>query len=347
MKKKFIFIFAPVSFAIILALETGAIALLDKYYLQEDSAYTIEKVVSSEAKATVKVAMDSGASNVRVSFDGEYVSYLKNGKIDILNLQTGEKNEISPNQGASFSYYTWIYDRNRLIIAERTGNDYFVLYYYDIAGKTKTEVYNTVDNKSIHIPLQDNSENITQIEMSTLTMCMYLRISNGSGESRVYLIDIMADKSSIHISTKHISNLVQLKKDDIVYYQNSYRDWVCKVGNLNPVSIEGNTTLRLIGSDENDDVCLAAVSGGKTDAVYLGSIAKAQFTKFSLREKVDPSAILLNQTGDIYYSSQTGKYLLNLKTGKMFLYNGKLLGLYGTGFVYVDSSGMITREALN
>lgn len=324
----------------------SAITLVDKYYLPDDSSVVIKKVVSSEAKANVKVAMDTGASNVKVSCDGNYVSYLKDGKINVLNLQTGDKDAISPTAGSTFSYYTWIYDRDRLIIAERTDGDYFTLYYYDIAGKAKTEIYDTVDNRSIHIPVQDNTENISQIEMSTLTMCMYLRITDGDGNSRIYLIDIMADKSSVHISTKHISDMVQLKKDDILYYQNSSRGCVCKVGNLNPVSIEGNTHLQLIGSDENDDVCLAAVAGGKTDTVYLGSIAKAQFTKFSLREKVDPANIVIGRMGNIYDNNVAGKYIINMRTGEMSFYSGRFLGLFDGGYVFVDDNGMISRETL-
>jgi hypothetical protein len=349
--KLFIFRFFVFGLIAMLAIQTSVLFYLDKIYFSDNSQYIASKIlVSSKLQITeMKASIDSSTTNLTYSFDGKYISYLYNNTIKIINLESGKTNNVAPNKGMQITSFKWIYDRNRLIIAEKSSSTnstpYFKLYYYDTSDNSITEVYDNANNKSIKIPVLNNQEKITQIEMSTLTNLIYLKITSSIQSSRIYIINIMAQKSSASLYTHNIGNIGLLKADDVLIYENLSNGKVDYTGSNLPISIKGENKFKLIGIDKNDNVYLALISAEKAITVYYGNVLKNTWQNINLSKPVSLNNIILTGNGDVFINNTSSLTLSNIKNGQTTHYNGKLVGIFDGGYIS-RTSNVITRKTI-
>jgi hypothetical protein len=347
--KLFIFKFFVIGLIAIIAMQTVVLFYLDKVYFLDNSQYVASKIeILSKSQITeMKASISSSINNLTYSFDGKYISYVDNNFIKVINLESGETNIIAPNKGMQITNFKWIYDRNRLIIAEKStstnNTPYFKLYYYDTNDNSITEIYDNVHNKSIKIPVLNNQERISQIEMSTLTNLIYLKIASSIQLSRIYIINIMAQKSSTSLFTHNIGNVGVLKADDVLVYENSTSDHVDYTGSTLPITIQGESNFKLIGIDNNDTVYLALISGGKVATVYYGNVLNNNWQNINLPEPVSLSNITLTGNGDVFINNSSTLTLSNLKTGQTIQYNGKFVGMFDGGYICRTNNEVIRK----
>lgn len=179
-----------IGFLAIIIIQFGGLVFLETGYFADNSSYSSTKVENNVAQevSKSKLILEEGSINTSASYDGKYLAYLKNKDLFVLNLDDTNKTKVSANDGMEILYYKWIYDRNRLILAERPTNikngTFFKLYYYDIDSKSKVEIFNEVNNKSIKIPIYNSSEKIDGIDMSTLTNVIYVNLSSSNNYSQ-------------------------------------------------------------------------------------------------------------------------------------------------------------------
>jgi hypothetical protein len=163
-----------------LIIQVGILVFFEKVYLVDNAAYTSAQVKNNadEAVHWSKLTMDDSNANPSVSYDGRYLAYLKDGSLYLVDTGNAKKINVSADKGTEITYIKWIYDRNRLIMAERPVNANnganFKLFYYDMDKFTKTEIFNEVNNKSIRIPIHSGTEKISSIELSTLNNVIYV-----------------------------------------------------------------------------------------------------------------------------------------------------------------------------
>lgn len=129
-----------------LSIELMGLLYVDKIYLRRNGNYKIEKVVEKEEKKidNLEIPMDENINKIQLSHDGKYVSYIKNGNIEIINTLNGEKTSVESSLG-ELNYYTWLPDRARMYIFEKhikeNGQSYMKLYSYDKDKNHKEEVF--------------------------------------------------------------------------------------------------------------------------------------------------------------------------------------------------------------
>ncbi|MGE5628591.1 MAG: hypothetical protein ACM3X7_10860 [Solirubrobacterales bacterium] len=339
-----------VGFLAFLIVQFGVLVFLETEYFTDDADYSSTKVenTTTTAPQKPKLVFEDGSTNVSASFDGNYISYLKDNNLLILNTEETYKIQVSPETGMSITYYKWIYDRNRLIIAERPADynngAYFKLYYYDVESKNKVEIFNEVNNKSIRIPLYNSNEKISTIDMSTLTNVIFVKLDGAYNTSRIYSINIMAQEKNINTVTHYIGKIVSTKKDDILLYEDFINKKVYRNDNNSVVAIDGKTNLSLVGIDSKDNVYLALTENNKTKVIYYGNITNGTWTKADLKKEEIAADVYVNFKGQIFIKDN-GKSIINeLGTGKGTYCNGQVLDLYENG-VITEKNGEIIKNS--
>lgn len=334
-------------FLAILVIQFGVLVFLEKVYFTDNTSYASTQIGNSETNDTskTKLILEDGSVDTSVSYDGKYLAYLKNEDLFVWNLEDGNKTEVSANDGMEIVYYKWIYDRNRLILAERPvklkNEKYIKLYYYDVDSKSKVEIFNEVNNKSIKIPIYSSNEKIDAIDMSTLTNVIYVKLSSSNNYSRVYSINIMAQQKKISTVTHNIGKIISTKIDDALLYENLDDGKVYKYNDNVPLKIDGNSNLSLLGVDNKDNVYLALTNNDKTQTIYYGNISDNDWKKTDIEEMVDINNIYINLEGQIFIKDNSKSIIKELLTGKVTNYTGNIIDIYDNGIISEEDSEII------
>jgi hypothetical protein len=156
----------------------------------------------------------------------------------------------------------------------------------------------------------------------------------------------MAQESRMNTATNHIGKIASTKRDDVFIYENQYNNKVyTNTGNA-PIDIDGQSSFRLIGTDKNDNVYLALTTGGKTDLIYFGNVAKKNWDKAYLKESTAPGNIFVNLEGQIFVKDDAGSIIKNVSTGDEISYHGSFTDMYQDGMVS-EQDGQIFNTTLN
>ncbi|MBV7271671.1 hypothetical protein JMF89_03905 [Clostridiaceae bacterium UIB06] len=338
-----------IGFLPILIIQFGILVFLETVYFADNSSYSSKKVENDSTKdvSKPKLVLEEGSINTSASYDGKYLAYLKNNDLLVLNLDNASKTKVSADVGMEIVYYKWIYDRNRLILAERstdTKNDmFFKLYYYDVDSNNKVEIFNEVNNRSIKIPIYSGNERIDAIDMSTLTNAIYVKLSSSNDYSRIYRINIMAQEKSINTVTHDIGKIISTKRDDVLLYENSKDRKVFEYGNSSPLEVDGNSNLCLLGIDNKDNIYLAPINNDKTQTIYYGSITNKDWKKINIKTLIDINDIYINIKGQIFIKDTSKSIIKELSIGKETYYNGKIIGIYNNGIIS-EKNNEITKS---
>lgn len=358
--------------AVLVTVETGVVIYLNYNYLADRSTFTVNhiKTNASSAKSTVSVPLPGDAQQIACSHDGRYVSYLLDGTIDIVDMTTGSKLSVPQAAGMNVSAFTWVYDRDRLILAETSGgssssssglskksssqsddnNDdgyYLKTYYFDMKDKSLIEIRNNDSKHDIKIDLSSKSDQVTGIDLSVDTVVTYLKVTDKSGKSRIWEINVMVgdDKSQISTVTKTIGKIQCVKADDVLLYESESTGKIYRSGSSTSLSVNGGTSLKLLGFDGDDNVYVGKVSDGKVTAVYDGPYTGSDWQKVAeLDTSADASAIHVTYSGSVYLSDTHAKTITELKTGRQVSYTGKLIGMCDGGYL-TSSDGSMKMKA--
>jgi hypothetical protein len=257
---------------------------------------------------------------------------------------------VPANNGMEISYYKWIYDRSRLILAKKPINlkngAFFKLYYYDVDSKSKVEIFNEVNNKSIKIPINNINEKINSVDMSNLTNVIYVKLWSSNNYSRVYSINIMAQEKSINTVTHNIGKIISTQKDDVLLYENLSNRKVYRNGSNSAISIDGKSNLSLIGIDNNDNVYLALADNNKTKLIYFGNISNESWKKVEMNTEEVINKIYVNFKGQIFVQDSSKSIIKELVTGKGTYYNGEIIGMYDNEIIS-EKNSEITKATFN
>ena len=328
-----------IGFLTILITQFGILVFLETTYFDGNISYSSNKVENSVNKEIVKpkLILENKSKSIASSYDGKYLAYLNNNNLFILNLDNADKIKVIVNEGMEILYFKWIYDRSRLILAERPINpskgSFLKLYYYDVMSKIKAEVFNEVSNRSIKIPIHNSNVKVDSIDMSTLTNLIYVKMSSLNNYSEIYSINIMAQEKSINVVTNDIGKIISTKRDNILVYENSSNKTVFRQGNILPTEIEGNSNLRLLGIDNKDNIYLALTNNDKTNLIYYGNISNEIWKKVQINTTVDLNNIYVNFNGKIFIRDSSKSIIKELSTGTETYYNGKIIDIYDNGII--------------
>jgi hypothetical protein len=321
-------------FAIALIIQQSVFLLVDKVYLASDLNINAEKVEEEENVSDKKSEIDikTGASGIKMSSDGRYVSYVDNSKLMILDSSTNQEEECKIDSGAQVVFYKWLNDEKNMIIIQKVkenGIYYFEPISFD-AKKGEARDLADFDLKKVRIKLDSSKDQIENVVFSTLTHSLYIKVKKANGKCDLYYANVM-------------NQLKKVKSDTIL------GSIVVPTTSTNAVIEEGkNTTiLNTKGTisipNVNDNVYFGEVSGSKIKNVYYAVLSGSnrKWNEFKLASPVNKEDIIIDYSGKVYVNNKSESKVLELTSNKSLNYKGDLLQSYTNGVVSKEGNKLI------
>lgn len=325
--KSFIFVyfrFFLIGIAFFVAVGAGALYYLNNFYLSDSTNYKSKIITTGvSSKISLKsVGIDPNAKDISASFDRRYVAYMLDGSICVVDLSNGEKYTIANPSKMSPMYFRWVYRQEWLAVAEKDSDgEYAKLYTCSMKDRKLNEVRDNVNDTNINISLNEGDK-ITEIEMSIEGVKTYVKVTSSNKRSRLYEVDAYGDVKLVHLYdtvAKTIGDIQSLKEVDKLLYEDSSNGKLYMYGRTSPISVNGVTSLGLLGFDKIDNVYLANLAGGTTRTIYRGAYddSSGKWTwsdTVKLDAAVPAADIYVQQNGDIYYVDESNSVVVKALT---------------------------------
>lgn len=327
-----------------LIIQFAGLYYIDNVYLANNTPVRVKKIEdkSNNKKKDVEVAIPENAQNINVSFDGKYVAYYDEDILKVVSTKTGEKKDVCFEEGVKISYYKWLSDRNRMLIAEKhsTQNGMALrLSYYDIGKDTKEEIKD--------LTWADTESEVESIEASTLTNVIHIKVSRGNGKSSIYWINIMKDMKKLYTNDNFIGEIRTLNHQDKLLYEGKTYNSIYSTNKNNSIKIDGVKVPKLLGVDEEDNIYIGSEENEKITKVYYGSIDKptSEWKVIELNEPIDKNDIYISKKGQIFLNDNLKGIIKEASTGKQTAYKGTFLQIYDYGVASI-SEGKLQKTEL-
>ncbi|PRR77719.1 hypothetical protein CLLI_22830 [Clostridium liquoris] len=313
---------------------------IDKYYLATNTTVKLKKIENKnlDKKPDAEVKIPESAENISVSFDGKYVAYYDGDKLQVVNTKTGEIRDISFNEGVKVSYYKWLSDRNRMLIGEKHNTDGsygFKLSYYDVDKNTKEEIKD--------LTWADEDSEVEDIQASTLTNVIYVKVARSGGKSSIYWINIMNEMKKINTKAYLVGETAILYHEDKLLYEDATYHKIYATNMEDSIDIDGVKDPRLLGVDSDDNAYIGSMENGKITKIYYGLLENptSKWNVIPLSGPVDKNNIYISEQGKVMINDNLKGTIKEVSTGKETSYKGKFLQVYSTGVASIKDGKLI------
>ncbi|MFL0197771.1 hypothetical protein ACJDU8_19700 [Clostridium sp. WILCCON 0269] len=321
-------------------LELTGLFLVQKFYIEDQTNFNIKKVdiFSNKSGTKIKVKVPDDAENIKVSYNGNYISYYENGNIYVVNTNTNEKKEVDVEDGSKLSYYTWDLDSDVILMVEkvsRAGSGYLEFDAYDAKRDAKTKRKNS-ENQVLEVLLPDSNYEVKNVAFSGASNVTYV-ISSAEGEkSQIYRIDRMTTMNLVKFRGVELGNIAAVDAidgDQLIYEDRSSNRIRGKGEEV--VSTGENAVHYLLGTDNNYQIYIGNGEYNKINKIFITNLTE-QTTScrvYKLSEYVDKRNIYVLRDGRIYINNPSQNTVTEVPTGKSVQYEGELLGVYNYGLI--------------
>ena len=320
---------------------------LDKYYFVSSSDIKSTKLITPPKKLNknIIIKVDSSVKQTQMSYDGKYLSYYDNDKLKVVDTQTGLINTVKIADGVTLSYYKWVPDRNRIILAEKMNrgqNTIIKFYYYDVSKNITEEVRNDAKDKEIYLDLKSEKSEIQDIEFSPLTNVWYVKVLNPGKRNVIYRLDIMADMNKLNIRAYSIGKMQISYTEDELYFEDLlYKRIMNSEGNV--VNIPEVKNPSIVGSDIENNIYIADVKSGLVSKIYWG-IYKGNTTVWNSKELLlatNVKNIYVSLNGKVYINDALNGIVTDVVLGSKTSYTGVLQSIYSNGIAAIDEGKLV------
>ncbi len=320
-----------------LMLQGAGLFYINNYFLSDSTNITVQKITNLNNKKDAEVSIPEDATDVHVSYNGRYISYYDGDALKIVNTKTGDVNNVEMESKAKVSYYTWLSDRNRMLIAEKYSSgssSKFELAYYDVDKDTKEKIKD--------LTWSDKKAEVTDIEASPLTNVIYIKIALTGNRNSIYWLNIMAEMNKVETNAYVIGNIRLIPHEDKLVYEDLTYNKIYATKQTAPITIPGETKLSLVDVDYNDNIYLGNDINGKVSKLYYGKLgSKESFNEVNLGTEVDKSDIYVSSKGKIYVNDNFKGNVREIGTGTEYTYPGNFVQIYEGGVVSISENKIV------
>ena len=308
---------------------------LDKIYFSEKHNVKITNIDNFQKKKTIKpnVTFPDGATNIMLSYEGAYTSYFDvDGELKVLDTTTGEFKNINFSGDTKCISYKWLPDTDKIMLVEKLtirGGRYIKFFSYDPDKQIKLEIRDYGTNQANYVKLQDEKTK-ADIEVSTLTGLMYIKIYSSKITSSIYRIDRNEQMTKVATNGRKIGNMAVASHDDHLAYEDLTNNKVRTNTKEGTVKIDNVSELSLLGADANDNIYVGKNENGKVSSLFFGKLSesKSDWKKINIDQATTTDKIFIMQNSDVYIT--TSSSLKRTKDGKIIDYKGTLIGIFNT-----------------
>ncbi|EJP6473900.1 hypothetical protein NHI66_003286 [Clostridium botulinum] len=320
-----------------LILQFAGLFYIDKYFLASGGTKIKAKKVTNPVTEDkdYDVNIPENVEELDVSFNGKYISYFKDNKLNVINTKNGETKNIEFDGKKDKLEYIWLSDRNRIIYTEnREGK--VLLNSYDVDKDQK--------DKICEFNFESSSAKIEDIKAAPLMNLIYVKVNAGGNNNRIYSINIMKEKDRIDIMTESVGDMNIIPHEDILIYGDKVNKKIFSTHNDSAINIEGVKSPKLLSIDDNDNVYIGELNEDKVVKVYYGNVKNNISTWKSLDiangSKVED--IYVSPLGSVYVNDDLKGIIKEINTGKETKYSGVMMKMYIDG-VASTSDGKLVK----
>lgn len=314
---------------------------INKYILSNDRIrFQSKKVDMTKVDMNIPINIPTSAKNIKVSYDGSYVAYDDNEILNIMDVKSGIKKEI--NLDNSVSFYSWIPDRNRILIIENVDRNYsrvFKLDYYD-ADKAETGNISKFNASAATMEIK-------LLRVSTITNSIYMKAEDDKGRAKIYYLNIMEKLKKVKMKSSDIGNIEVIPNKSSMAYEDNINGKIYVTNITKPLVIKGVISQNLLGIDNEDNVYIGENVGNKITKIYTGALDAAivRWYPYVLSAPVDKTDIYISKVGGIYVNDALKNTIFKVKSNKYISYPGKLIQVIDDAIISINQ-GKLTITML-
>lgn len=332
-----------------LTIQFAGLFYVDKYILTSDTSIKTKKIVKSETKKQeIDVKVPDNATHINASFNGRYLAYYDGDVLKVIDTKTGEEKKVDFADGVKVSYYKWLSDRNRMLIAEKEvgkQSSSFKLVYYDVDKDVKEDIK---ELNSKELGYENKKSEVEDIQASPLTNIIYVKVAGSGGMSSLYWINIMKETKKVDTMAYRVGKIKVLPHEDKLVYEDLDHQGIYMTGQDEPLKVNGVNNPSLIAVDDNDNVYIGETQDKKVTRIYFGTVKEGSNTlqSIDLKGAVDRDSLFVSSQGKIYINDNLKGAVREVSTGKEYNYTGNFVQMYTDGIISI-SDGKLVKTLFN
>lgn len=333
--------------------QNGILYYLNNYYFVTVSTIKYTKVDVSSYDNNYKdgFSIPNEASDIKISYNGNYLLYKVNKQYFVYNIITKETNKIILESTTKNAYVNWNYISDRVMVIENDGNQFKVFNYYP--DKNLKEIVLDLNAKSEIYKLPQNDDTITDVKINNLNTIIYITSTKGNSSFRhLSRLDISGGVVKINTPSNNIKNFYLFKQDDNIILQDNINNKIyCINGNKTSIlDAKDITNPVLLSIDKNGKLYIGERNNDKIQNIYITDLTKKDgkdgliYTKNIIKEPVLEENIYISDEGKIFINDNLKGILMSSNNGATYKYKGQLLNLYKDGVLTIYNNKIFKQN---
>lgn len=308
--------------AVSLILQCSVLFFLDKFYFKDNTDVNMQQVAinNNQTNQNMHVPIPTNAEDIKVSYDGRYISYYENYSLEICDTTSGDVKPLQGSEGKEILKSVWLQDRNMLLTLEVEDNE-IVLYNYD--------PQKGVNQKIVGVCPYDAKYKNFDIQASTITGVTYVKVNNA-----IYRVDINQNfATDVPLSVRSLGSVSIMPTKDRLVYTAKNGTVVHMTQPSERIPINTKEPIDILGIDEDGYMYLGELKGDLVNGIVKKNLEdiNSKSEKIALDKPVNKKDIFINGKGDIYVNYSDKGVVKNIKSSKEIKYKGKFVSYYNNG----------------
>lgn len=269
-----------------LGVQIAVLYYVDTYLFSTENVSS--KIVSTKVednkknrKSDINIEVPENAERKALSCDGQYLAYIENDRLKIVDTYSGDEENIELQQGLHMSFYKWAPDRNILLIAASKKSEEkskFIFYSYDAEKGEKEKLQNKNGEETCFTAPRGTE--VKDIELSPFTNMIYIKSGLAGGKSELHKINIMQKLNKVETKIDMIGDIKIIPNDDSIAYESVNQNKIYITGCQNPIKVSGVDKTCLVDVDDNDVIYVGEIETSseqgtcKIKNIYRGVMEK-------------------------------------------------------------------------
>lgn len=327
------------------------------YYVDNNNfksvgSYKETPIVVKKASQKFKISIPNSAAFMKMSDDGNYISYYVDGNLKVADTSNGNANDVQPASNATIALTSWAPGADMLLIVEKSSDSsgtYMKLYSYNAGKKEKTETIANDTKKIAKIAVSRKSDKIVDASLLSQTGSFYLKIATAQNNTEaIYRVNVMNEPQIVDGTEwkTNIGKINQFKLDeksgDLLVYEDTNKNKV-KVEGRNSINLPDVEKQCLLSVDDDNNIYIGSVVDNKVTQIYYGTYqtSASKWQSIKLDSPADASDIFINNSGKIYTVDNLKGIVTDTSTKKTYKFKGTFVQIYDDGVASLDDGKLV------
>lgn len=322
--------------------QVSVLFILDRFVFRQSSEFASKKIeLNKPYEDKINIKIPSNAENIKVSFNGRYMSYEKNDEVIITETKTGKEGNVKTQKGGQILYYEWLPERERIVIVEKIkqkGRNVLQLATYNPRNSETTYVTELCE--------YEKNMKVRSITESIFTNVYYVYISNGDTKDRCYRVDVNNEKFDVVFKCTNFGRMFVIPHTDRLVYDDLTNNVVYVTSPNKKLKFNTNNNIRLIGIDRNDVIYVGQEKDGKIFSIFYGKVDDdtSTWNNVNLDSPIVIDDIYFNSDSNIIVNDLLQGKVQNITTGKEYEYIGKFIDVKDNFIALNDAGKLVFKK---